>query len=326
MVSNEINVSDALEKIKEEIRVLKAKLAELFEERDDLIYHICPELRAKYAREIGNYQNRANYQELLILELKRRIEIARAALNREQSISEEEVDEQINKEYQEFHEKVEEEYQKSRRFQEEQEKKEEKRRFYEEQWKKQYGKWNEEEDEQKSSNTENSSDDRSGDDADDNATKTKEKPLPNAKELYRKIVKKLHPDMNPNATARDLELFSKATKAYDEGDIVTLQAIHDEVYGIDSETLTQEENMESLVELKEKLLVQIANVTNEIDVIKNEFPYSEKEFLDNPDAVKEKQDAIVQLIQEYEKEVIRLTKILEEVNKQMEEIKNKKEK
>ena len=131
--------------------------------------------------------------------------------------------------------------------------------------------------------------------------------------------------MNPNATERELELFSKATKAYDEGDIVTLQAIHDEVYGIDSETLTQEEDMESLVELKEKLLVQIANVKNEIEVIKNEFPYSEKEFLDNSEAVKEKQDAIIQLIQEYEKEVIRLTKILEEVNKQMEEIKNKKE-
>lgn len=42
-----------------------------------MIYHVCPELQAKYAREIGDYQNRANYQELMILELKRRIEIAR---------------------------------------------------------------------------------------------------------------------------------------------------------------------------------------------------------------------------------------------------------
>ena len=75
----------------------------------------------------------------MILELKRRIEIARAALNREQSISEEEVDEQIKKEYQEFHQKVDEEYQKSKKSQEEQAQKEEKRKFYEEQWKKQHG-------------------------------------------------------------------------------------------------------------------------------------------------------------------------------------------
>ena len=130
-MSGEIIISDAMEKLKDEIRILKAALAELLQERDDLIYHICPQLRARYAAEIGDYQNRANYQELLILELKRRIEIARAALNREQSISEEEVDKQIEKEYQEFHQKVDEEYQKSKKYQEEQAQKEEKRRYYE---------------------------------------------------------------------------------------------------------------------------------------------------------------------------------------------------
>ena len=75
-MSGEIIVSDALEKIRDEIQFLKAKLAELLQERDDLIYHICPELRAKYAAEIGDYQHRANYQELMILELRCRIEIA----------------------------------------------------------------------------------------------------------------------------------------------------------------------------------------------------------------------------------------------------------
>ena len=205
-MSGEIIVSDALEKLKDEIRILKATLAELLQERDDLIYHIGPELCARYAAEIGDYQNRANYQELMILELKRRIEIAQAALNREQSISEEEVDKRIEKEYQEFHQKVDEEYQKSKKFKEEQAQKEEKRKHYEEQWKKQYSQREEEESTEKKSDTDNSSE--------DNDIKSKEKPLPNAKELYRKIVKKLHPDMNPNATEYDLELFHRATKAY----------------------------------------------------------------------------------------------------------------
>ena len=61
----------------------------------------------------------------------------------------------------------------------------------------------------------------------DNDTKSKEKPLPSAKELYRKIVKKLHPDMNPDVTEHELELFHRATKAYEEGDIMTLQAIYE---------------------------------------------------------------------------------------------------
>ena len=333
-MSGEIIVSDALAKMKEEIRMLKAKLAELLQERDGLIYHICPELRARYAAEIGDYQNRANYQELMILELKRRIEIARAALNREQSISEEEVDEQIEKEYQEFHQKVDEEYQKSKRSQEEQAQKEEKRKFYEEQWKSQYSHQEEGEkaeencdtkdSDEENSNTENTSKERNEDAIENNDTKPKEKPLPNAKDLYRKIVKKLHPDMNPNVTEHELELFHRAAKAYEEGDILTLQAIHDEVYGLDSEMLLQKESMEALVSLMEQLLERIAKVAEEIETIKKDFPYTEKEFLDNPEAVKAKQDAIIELIQEYEKEIIRLNKILQEVNQEMEELQKKK--
>ncbi len=311
-MSSEIIVSDALAEMKEEIRVLKARLAQLVQERDDLIYHICPELRAKYAAEIGDYQNRANYQELMILELKRRIEIARAALNREQSISEEEVDKQIDKEYQEFHQKVDEEYQKSKKSQEEQEQKEEKRKFYEEQWKSQYNERKE------GKNTEENSD------TEDNDTKLKGKPLPNAKDLYRKIVKKLHLDMNPNVTEHDLELFHRAAKAYEEGDIMTLQAIYDEIYGLDKEMLSEKESMEALISLREQLLERIAKVMEEIEAIKEDFPYTEKEFLDNPEVVKAKQDALIRLIQEYEKEIIRLSKILQEVNQEMEELQKKK--
>ena len=41
---NDIIVSDALQNIKDEIQLLKMTLAELMQERDDLIYHVCPEL------------------------------------------------------------------------------------------------------------------------------------------------------------------------------------------------------------------------------------------------------------------------------------------
>ncbi|MBR2949449.1 MAG: hypothetical protein IKC46_06275 [Lachnospiraceae bacterium] len=333
-MSGEIIVSDALAKMKEEIKMLKAKLAELWQERDDLIYHICPELRAKYAAEIGDYQNRANYQELMILELKRRIEIARAALNRGQSISEEEVDKQIEKEYQEFHQKVDEEYQKSKKSQEEQAQKEEKRKFYEEQWKSQYshredGEKAENDSDTKDSDgedsdTENTSKEKDEETIENNDTKPKEKPLPNVKDLYRKIVKKLHPDMNPDVTEHELELFHRASKAYEEGDIMTLQAIYDEVYGLDTEVLSQEESMEQLINLKEQLMDRIAKAIAEIESIKGDFPYTEKEFLDNQEAVKAKQDAIIRLIQEYEKEIIRISKLLQEINQEMNELQKKK--
>ena len=95
----EVIVSDACHQIKEEIQRLHAVVAALTQERDELLYYICPELAAKYVREIGDYQNRINAQEIMILEIKRRIEIAQAALNREKTLSQEAVDEQIYKEY-----------------------------------------------------------------------------------------------------------------------------------------------------------------------------------------------------------------------------------
>ena len=45
---------------------------------------------------------------------------------------------------------------------------------------------------------------------------------------------------------------------------------------------------------------------------------------ENPEAVKAKQEAIIQLIQQYEKEIIRLTKLLEEVTQEMEELRKRK--
>ena len=268
------------------------------------------------------------------MELKRRIEIARAALNREQSISEEEVDEQIEKEYQEFHQKVDEEYQKSKKSQEEQAQKEEKRKFYEEQWKSQYSHWKNgkkteencdgKDSDRENSDTENTSGESSEDDSEVIDMKPKEKPLPNAKELYRKIVKKLHLDMNPDVTEHELELFHRAAKAYEEGDIMTLQAIYDEVYGLDTERLSQEESIEALISLREQLMDRIGKAIAEIESIKGVFPYTEKEFLDNVEAVKAKQEAIIRLIQEYEQEILRLSKLLQEVNQEMEELQKKK--
>ena len=89
--------------------------------------------------------------------------------------------------------------------------------------------------------------------------------------------------------------------------------------------LSEEENIETLISLREQLLERIKKATEEIEAIKEEFPYTEKEFLDNQEAVKEKQDALIRLIQEYEKEILRLTQILNEVNQKMEDLQKKDE-
>lgn len=114
-MSEEIVLSDYLEELRREIQSLREQLSVLLQEKEDLIYHVCPKLESRYASVIGVYENRAHYLELQILELKRRIEMMQAAINRAKTISMEQMEDQIRKEYQAFHDKVEEERKKRSR-------------------------------------------------------------------------------------------------------------------------------------------------------------------------------------------------------------------
>ncbi len=370
MPKESIVISDAIEKIKEEIQQLQLILAALTAERDDLKYHICPELTARYAREIGEYEHRLKCQRIMILEMKRRIEIARAALNREKTISREAVDQQVEKEYEEFHQKVDEEYQKAQEAKQEQERREQQQRQYQQQWQEKYGgrkgkkqagegnseSWQSEENgeangdgayggngdtngdetcgstgvgDQNSEQSENNRTAGEGTDGQNASQSTEDagsdtKEMPNPKEMFRKIVKKLHPDMNPDITEREKELFSKAVKAYQDGDVVTLQEIYDEVFGDGSDApVDKEMSYDDLVELRDKLKDRIEEVKEEIEDIKASFPYTRKEFLDDEDAVAAEQKKLEDLIHKYEDTWKDLTKMLQDINEEMEALKHK---
>ena len=72
------------------------------------------------------------------------------------------------------------------------------------------------------------------------------------KMLYRKLVKILHSDMNPDRTDAQKELFEHAVTAYKNGDLATLRMI-DAMVG--SETLIKQSNdtTEQLNEEKRRL-------------------------------------------------------------------------
>lgn len=364
MSGENIVISDAYEKIKEDIQKLQLILAALTAERDDLKYHICPELSARYAREIGEYEHRIKCQRTMIQEMRRRIEIARAALNREKTVSQEAVDEQIEKEYGEFHQKVEEEYKKAQKARKEQERREQQQRQYEREWREKYGdRWRKERSGKEGDEGCQSGEEReAGKKRDENAdganagheekaydgqgdgehgstrekqdgqqsaegAETDRKGMPNPKEMFRKIVKKLHPDMNPDITEREKELFTKAVKAYQDGNLVILQEIYDEVFGDGSDTPADKEmSYDELVELRDKLKKRIEEVKEEIEDIKGSFPYICKSFLDNEDAVAAKQKELEDLIHRYEEAWTSLTKMLADINEEMEELKRRQSK
>ncbi len=120
------------------------------------------------------------------------------------------------------------------------------------------------------------------------------------KKMYKQIVKKLHPDMNPDVTEGELKLFNQAVEAYKNGDIQALRSISIMI----SEISDYEETSDSMDALKEKinrLKQMITNVLNNIEYIKQSFPYNQKELLSNTMKIKERQDELNALLDEYKK-------------------------
>ena len=119
------------------------------------------------------------------------------------------------------------------------------------------------------------------------------------KKLYRKIVKALHPDMNPNITDAQRQLFDDAVAAYKNGDLDTLRAIEGMI-GDDDLQMDQADAKAKLLEEKEKLEKLIEEVREEIQTIKSEYPYTMKELLADEAKVEERKRELELIISKYE--------------------------
>lgn len=130
------------------------------------------------------------------------------------------------------------------------------------------------------------------------------------RDLYRKLVHRLHPDLHPEQTEWEKELFLKVQDAYEKGDLERLRELAQQLEAgmpadaVDNETT--EEWEERINQLKE----EIAKIREEIEKILQEFPFTYRERLNNPEWIAQTQDMLRKEISELEKEKIRLEKIV----------------
>ena len=310
------------EKLLKEIRELQARIVELTAIRDDLLYHICPSLRAIYDEKIGSIEREILAAKLYLREKQRILEILQAQLNRQEIVSVKDAEEKAGEEF--------------RRFEEDLHKKAEEAEQFNNRWKESQWRKHEEEakrDSRGSGDRGGSTEEKAGNDsADNSSSKSGSSGTGNHgcgssgtdshgnnsydddgdEDDFGEAAKK---PGNPVE-----ELFNEATEAWKAGDLEKMQAIWEELEsGRDPEERFEDtpEDLEKLRETLAKLRERVRRLTDEISHIRGEYPYTMKEFLENEEAVEAKRSELQKQLQDIRDADAKLAEFIEAVKKKV---------
>lgn len=98
------------------------------------------------------------------------------------------------------------------------------------------------------------------------------------KELYRRAVKALHPDLHPGEDDRRARTLDQAMRAYRAGDLDTLRAV------CDAMEPTAEAACDTLAELRaeiKRLRARLHELNDAVEAIKHQYPYNARVYLED---------------------------------------------
>lgn len=305
------------EKLKREIKELREKASALTAERDDLKLRVCRELEAEYNRKIGVLELTVLMKRIRILQLRRLLEALQALLNRREQPDFGKEEEKVREESRAYEEDLKSRAEKIRREEEEEDRRRKKRTDWEEKNRKERAGDKEKEKDRERERKDSGPDPGQKRISGSEDTASGPSFMERLKSLYRKIVKLLHPDMNPDVTMEQQALFRDAVRAYKEEDIDRLQEISDL---LDAEIFPERagdspEDLAKLKKIRDGLLAAIAALEAEIRKIKETRPYLYKFFLEDEDAVQERRKSLLALIRELDDQILGMEKRLEEMKK-----------
>lgn len=130
------------------------------------------------------------------------------------------------------------------------------------------------------------------------------------KSLYKKLVKRLHPDLNPGQSDEEYVLFQKAVYAYQHSDARTLRRIDMLTDKISKES----SNKYEMKKLRYKSLQKACeDMEREMTEIRQRFPFDKAAFLNDKQAVKLRQSELQASLEEYKEKYAELEQKLKEV-------------
>ena len=144
-----------------------------------------------------------------------------------------------------------------------------------------------------------------------NAPPLSEEESKEMRDLYRLLVKQLHPDLHPDQSDREAALFLQVQAAYKICDLYKLREI---ALLLDSKSIGEDNFESSYDELERQVALlqeKVDDLNGKIDVMNSSFPFMYRDKLFDEEWVKERQDAVKNEIEELKGIKIRLQGIVD---------------
>ena len=263
---NDINMNSEYYKLTEEVKQLKEDIASLYEEKDELVYHICKNIEAEYMSKVGILEYKLYEFNCKILRLKRKIELYQQKINMQELPDENEIENKLDKEYSQYEKKL-----------------------------------------NSISNTIQKLLYRK------NLDFLSEEESREIKKVYRKLIKKLHPDLTKENNKQKEKLLIQVTNAYKQWDIETLKNIELLTEEVTEKTNTKDIGLIELRECKTKYKRIIDELLESIKKIKESFPYNQKEFLKSDVLVNKRKEELERDTEQYKDIYSKLEDILNQL-------------
>lgn len=126
-----------------------------------------------------------------------------------------------------------------------------------------------------------------------NPEKLSESDTKKLKKLYRMLVKKLHPDLNPNQTFFELNLFYRAVYCFEHGDLKGLESVAAVLPENAGEETSQIDDLKRLIEEYEDKIMEL----------KEKYPFNKRELLEDEDSGRKYKDMLLELIEDRKKDI-----------------------
>ena len=101
-----IEIGDERAEILNELRNLRERFTDLIEERDELVYHICPAIKADYVAKVGALETKVINLQLNVHSIKHKIELVRKRTNQGKEVIIEEIEAELEAEKDVFEQEI----------------------------------------------------------------------------------------------------------------------------------------------------------------------------------------------------------------------------